>query len=241
MNKSTPLLGYTQMPMQRHLAIFITVLACGLAPSSALATPQEDATSTHTVLLAAYATLHAVLDTWPTVEASLHKVNHRFATECPDVGAGSPQSESEQKLSYEVAGALWAAAYHADSKIAQTFIRKVTPLRWTNPLITRQAHTFIRGLREMIALRVPDICADVRSWTASGYKTIPASTLQFDSHVEAIDVEVPSTKVLAKYVPAADRALFAKVERLVTRFEEHEFTTGQQAWDTLLETLGLNQ
>lgn len=227
--------------MLGRLGILVVVLAFALLPANAPAESPQDASSTHTALVAAYTTLNAVVKTWPTVEASLHKLEHKFAVECPDVGAGSPQSEPEQRLSYEVAGALFAAGYHADAKIAETFIKTVSPLRWSNPALTRRAHKFIRGLREMISLQEPDICGDVRSWTATGYATIPASTLKFDQHVEAIEVEVPSPQILAPYIQPADRGLLAKVQHLIKRFEELEFTTGQQAWDSLLETLGLQQ
>lgn len=227
--------------MSEWLAIFIIVLAIGLIPADALAAPQEDTSSTHTALVTAYTTLQAIVNTWPTEEASFHKLDERFAAECPDVGAGSPQSESEQKLSSEVSEALFATGYHTDAKIAQAFIKAVSPLRWSNPALTRRQHKFITGLREMIALPVPNLCADVRSWTASGYKTIPASTLQLDQHLEAIEVETPSPRILAPYIQASDRGLFTRVEHLITRFEELEFTTGQRAWIKLLEVLGLNE
>jgi len=227
--------------MPGRLAILLIVLAVGLAPADARAASREDVSSTHTALVAAYTALHAIVSTWPTVEASLHRVDQRFAAECPGVGSGSPQSESEQRLSYEVAGALFAAGYHADAKIAQAFIRTVSPLRWSNPALTRRAHRFIRGLREMIALQPPDLCGDVRSWIASGYTTIPASTLQFDQHVEAIEVAVPSPRLLAAYVQPADRGLLARVEHLLYRFEGLEFATGQDYWIKVLETLGLNE
>jgi hypothetical protein len=227
--------------MRGSLIGLVGLLAVGLMPSPALAAAQGNASSTHAALVAADATLQSVVSTWPTLEGSLRGLNRKFATECPDVGAGSPQNDAEQKLSYEVAGALWATAYRKDSKFAQTFIKAVSPLRWSNPAIGRRAHKFINGLREMTSLQVPDLCGDVRSWTASGYQTIPSSTLQFDQHVESIEVEVPSPRILAAYVQPADRGLYAKVGRLLTRFEELEFTTGQRYWDTLLETLGLNQ
>jgi hypothetical protein len=229
--------------MLGRLAILITVLTAGLVPAGALATtaPQEDVSSTHTALEAAYKTLHAVVATWPTLEAGLHGLDLKFAAECPNVGAGSPENEPEEKLSYEVAGALWATGYHTDAKIARAFITAVSPLRWSNPALTRSAHRFITGLREMIALPVPNLCADVRSWTASDYKTIPASTLRFDEHVEAIKVEVPSPRILDPYIQPSDRGLLTRVEHLITRFEELEFTTGQHAWIKLLEVLGLNE
>jgi hypothetical protein len=227
--------------MGKCFAICLTVLALGAAPSSALATSSTDASSTHTVLVAAYTALHGVVSTWPAMEAKLNQLNRKFAAECPHVGMGSPQNESGQRLSYEVAGALWATAYHADAKYAQAFINTASPLRWSNHKIVRRGLKFIIGLHEMIALQVPDLCGDVRAWAASGFKTAPADTQQFDQHVESIEVAVPSPRLVAPYVRPSDKGLFARVEHLVTRFEELEFMTGQRFWDTLLETLALNQ
>lgn len=227
--------------MLGRLAIILTVLAVGLVPTDALAVSREDIASTHTALAAAYTNLRAIVNTWPSEEASFHKLDLKFAAECPDVAAGSPQNASEQKLSYEVAGALWAIGYRADANIVHAFIKAVSPLRWGNPALTRRAHEFITGLREMIALSVPDLCGDVRSWIASGYQTVPASTLRFDQHVEAINVEIPLPRLVAAYVQPVDRGLFMRTEHLLTRFDELEFSTGQQAWINLLETLGLNE
>ncbi len=227
--------------MGRWLVAILAVLALGSAPTDALAASQQDGDSTHTALLAAYSTLRDVVDTWPTLEANLHKLDQRFAAECPRVGAGSPQNESEQRLSYEVAGALWATAYHTDARYADAFINAVSPLRWSNHSIVRRGLKFIIGLHEMIALKVPDLCGDVRTWTAGGFTTVPADTQQFDDHVESINVEIPSPRILAPYARPADRGLLSRVEHLVTRFEELEFTVGQRSWDTLLETLALNE
>ena len=234
-------MSQSTLDMRGSLIGLVGVLAVGLMSSPTFAASQRDVSSTHTTLVAANSTLQSVVRTWPAMEASLHRLDRKFAAECPDVGAGSPQSEAEQNLSYEVAGALWATAYHADSRFAQAFIKAVSPLRWSNPTIGRTAQKFIRGLREMTSLQVPNLCADVRSWAATGYQTIPSSTLRFDKHVEAIEVEVPSPRILSTYVQPADRGLFTKVEHLLTRFEELEFSTGQRYWDTVLETLGLNQ
>jgi hypothetical protein len=226
--------------MLGRLAILLTVLAAGLSPAQALAAPSENASSTHTALVAAYTALHSVVATWPGVEAQLQALDRRFAAECPRAGLGSPENEPEGRMAYEVTGALWAVGYHADARIAQRFIRTVSPLRWTNPALTRRMHTYITGLREMIALQVPNLCGEVRSWSASGFQTVPQSAFQYDQHVEAINVEVPSPALLAKYVQPADRQLFARVKHLVVRFEELEFTVGQRAWYHLLEILGLN-
>ncbi|HEX3391999.1 MAG TPA: hypothetical protein VHS55_05515 [Solirubrobacteraceae bacterium] len=229
--------------MLRRLAASSLAIAalCSAAPLAAAAASSRDVAAARTVLTSGYETLSAVLRSWPKVEASLRDLNRRFAHECPNVGAGSPQTEAEKRLSYEVAGALWATAYRTDAPIVRRFIHTVTGVSSSNPRLNRRVYKFLNGLNEMLALQVPDICADVRAWTASGYQRIPTSTLQFDRHVEAIDVEIPSPKLAEPYLVASDRALVPKLERLIHRFEELEFTTGQQYWDQLLETLAVPQ
>ncbi|MGH2878912.1 MAG: hypothetical protein ACRDK4_04800 [Solirubrobacteraceae bacterium] len=224
------------------LAILATSVGASLGASgTAAAASSHDVAAARLVLTSGYETLQAVLHSWPKVEASLRALNHRFAHECPGVGAGTPQTEAEKRLSYEAAGAMWATAYHADATIVRRFIHRVTGVTSSNPRLNRRVYKFLNGLDEMLALRVPDICSDVRAWTASGYRHVPTSTLQFDRHVEAIDVEIPSPKLAEPYLVASDRSLVPKLEHLITRFEEREFTTGQQYWNQLLETLAVPQ
>jgi hypothetical protein len=229
--------------MLRRLAAtsLLTVVVGFCASGTATAASSHDITAARTVLTAGYETVQAVLHSWPKVEASLRNLNKRFARECPGIGAGTPQTEAEKRLSYEVAGAQWATAYHADATIVRRFIHRVTGVTSSNPRLNRRVYKFLNGLDEMLALQVPDICSDVRAWTASGYQRIPTSTLQFDRHVEAIDVEIPSPKLADPYLVASDRSLVPKLEHLITRFEELEFTTGQRYWNQLLETLAVPQ
>lgn len=216
------------------------VLTIGLAPASAVAAPRDIA-STHAYLVAGYSALHDVVSKWPKIEANVRKLEQRFKSECPAVGAGSPQSEEEQKLSYEVAGALWATGYHTEARVVRRFTKVVNRLQWSNPAITRSARRFTRGLTEMVALPIPDLCADVRAWGAGGFKAVPATTEQYDRRVESIQVKEIPRQLLAPFVSASDRSLRARVEKLATKFEELEFERGQDDWNALLEVLSLNQ
>jgi hypothetical protein len=218
----------------------MAALALGLAPAGAQASA-KDIASTHAYAVAAYAALHEVVTKWSTVEAGIHKLDAKFQAECPKVGAGSPQSEEEQKLSYEVAGALWATGYKTETKVVQRFVKAVGSLTWSNPAITRAARKFTKGLHEMASLPIPDLCGDVRAWTATGYKTVPADVAQYDRRVEAIEVKEIPRKLLLPYAQPSDRGLIATDERLDTRFSELEFERGQDDWDHLLEVLALNQ
>jgi hypothetical protein len=226
--------------MLRGLAVAAVALAFGQAPARALAAP-EDVASTHAYVVAAYTALHAVVSKWSTIEAGIHKLDQRFEAECPKVGAGSPQSEEEQKLSSEVAGALWATGYRTDAAIVRKFVKAVRRLRWSNPAINRSARKFTTGLLEMTQLSIPDLCGDVRTWAASGYKAVPADVVSYDQHVEAIEVKEIPRKLLRPYVQPGDRQLVSRVERLDKRFEELEFERGQIDWNALLEVLALNQ
>lgn len=228
------------MEMLGRLAILAAVLTLGLTPASAAAAPR-DVASTHAYLVAAYTALHATVTKWSFVQANIRKLDLRFHTECANVGAGSPQSDEEQKLSAEVAGALWATGYRTDAKIVQAFVRTVSSLRWSNSAINRSARRYTTALHEMTVLPIPDLCGDVRTWGAGGFQAVPASTKEYVRRVEAIEVKEIPRRLLAPYVRPADRALRLLDERLATRFEELEFMDGQNDWNRLLETLALNQ
>jgi len=228
--------------MLGRLAIAAAVVSFGLVPAGAGAgTTPRDAASTHAYLEADYAALHAAVTKWPEVEGAIHKLDSRFRAECPNVGAGSPQSEEEQKLSLEAAGALWATGYHTNASALKRFVAKVGGLRWSNAAVARGVRAYTTGLREMVALQVPDLCGDVRVWTAGGFKAASAGTQQFDRHVEAIEVKEVPRRLLAPYEQASDRGLAARVEHLADRYGELEFSRGQSDWNALLEVLALNQ
>jgi hypothetical protein len=228
--------------MLGRLAILAVVLSLGVAPAGALAaSTSRDETSTHAYLLASYTALHAVVTRWSSVEADVRKLNLRLKAECPYVGAGSPQSEQEQELSTEVAGALAASYSHTDVAVLRVFVRAVSPLRWSNPSVTRLARRLVRGRRELTLLPIPDLCGDVRLWRAAGFGSAPATTHSYDQHLNAIEIKEIPLRLLAPYERAADRGLSARVARLSRRFSELEFVHGQDDWNLLLETLALNQ
>jgi hypothetical protein len=226
--------------MLRCVGVIIAVFAVAFAPASADAT-SRDIASTHTYLEASHKVLHAAVSTWSTVEASIHRLDLRFHAECPDVGAGSPQNEEDQKLSYEAAGALWATGYHTDAAIVHAYVNTVNRLTWSNPQITRDARKLTRGLQEMTELQVPNICADVRAWGANDFGAAPANVKQYDQHVEAIEIHEIPRHLLVPYVQPADNGLRKQDEHLATRFEELEFMRGQADWAALLEVLGVNE
>jgi hypothetical protein len=230
--------------MLRRLAVLsilcVALATATLAPATADAT-SADIASTHTYLVASQKILHGVVSTWPAVEASIHSLDLRLHGECPDAGAGSPENQPGGRLSYEVAGALWATGYHTDASLIHVYVHTLDRLRWSNPQITRDARSLARNLQEMTELQVPPVCADIHAWHANAFGPIPADVEPYDRHVEALEINEIPRRLLNPYVQPADRALRIRDEHLNTRYEELEFMRGQSDWITALETLGLNE
>lgn len=222
-------------------SIALAVLALGLTPSAAGAASTHDLASTHTYLSADYAILHTTVSGWSRVEAAIGRLDSKFASECPHIGAGSPQSEEEQKLSLEVAGALWATGYDANAGAVKRFVKAVGHLSWSNPATTRAARRLTKALSAMTSLAIPPLCADVRTWAAGGYGAVPADVTAYAKHVEAIEIDQIPRKLLAPFLQGSDNSLAARDAKLNTRYEELEFVHGQDQWNKLLEVLSLNQ
>jgi hypothetical protein len=218
----------------------IALLALGLAPAAALATPQDIA-STHTYIVANYVFAQASEAKAGIAQAATVHLRRKLGRECALAGKGAPQNEEAQKLSYEVAGAIWSVTYGADAGPIDAFVRAVKPLRWSNPQLTRMAQVYAKTLRGLATLPLPPLCSDVRAWSASGFQTIPATTIRFDRHVESLEGHTIPPRLLAPYVQPADRSALANTTRLETKLEHAETVTGFNDWDSLLETLGLNQ
>jgi hypothetical protein len=230
--------------MLRRSTVFLILLAPAgasvLAPAGALATSQ-DAAATHAYIEANFAFAQASQARAAVAQAAAVRLTGRVARECRDAGSGSPQNEESQKVSYEAAGALWSVIYGADAGPIRTFVRAVAPLRWSNPQLTRAAQGYARSLHELATLALPNLCADVRIWSAGGFRTIPATTVHFDKYVESIEGHTIAPRLLAPYERAGDRGVVERTTRIETKLEHTETATGFNDWDSLLETLGLNQ
>jgi hypothetical protein len=226
--------------MRGPIATILTMLVLGAVPAAALATPQDIA-STHAYIQANYALARATKARVKAAQASIEAVIHKLGQECPKLGTGSPQNEESQHLSYEMVVALWSASYPTDAGPIHIFAKAVSRLHWSNPKLTHMAQRYATDLRELASLKTPDLCGDVTAWKESGFKTAPASTVQLDRRVEAIELKTIPPSLLAPYEQPADRAALATTTRIETQLQQIETMQGFNDWDQGLETVGLNQ
>jgi hypothetical protein len=222
------------------MTMIVTVLVLGVAPTTAMATTRDGA-ATHAYIRANYALTRATKAKVKAAQANIEAEIRKLGEECPNVGAGSPQDEESQHLSYEVVVTLWSTSYATDAGPIRTFANAVRRLHWSNPQLTRRAQRYARSLQALATLRTPGICADVNTWKASGFTTVPSGTIQLDRRVEAIETKTIPPSLLARYEQPADKSILATTTRIETQLEQVETVVGFNDWDQALETLGLNQ
>jgi hypothetical protein len=218
-----------------------TTLLLGLAPAAAAVAAPGDVAATHAYIRANYAFTRATKAEVKAAQANVEATIHKLAAECPDVGAGSPQNEESQHISYEVVVALWSASFATDAGPIHTFANAVRRLHWSNPKLTRRAQRYARSLQQLASLQRPEVCADATAWKTSGFKTVPANTIKLDRHVEAIEAKTIPASLLAQYEQPSDKAALASTTHIETQLQETETTVGFNDWDQALESLGLNQ
>ncbi|HWX75354.1 MAG TPA: hypothetical protein VNZ05_08610 [Solirubrobacteraceae bacterium] len=219
-------------------AALISVVVLASAPAGALASA-GDVAATHAYIRANYALNRASVSLIPRGEARIQSFNRKLAGECPRAGAGSPVTEVSQPMSYEVAVALWAIAYGTAASPIRTFVAAVKPLHWSNARLTHIARNYAASLHELSTLAVPDLCTDVRAWTASRFQTVPAGVSALDKRVEAIEGESIPRKLLAPFERGSDASLAARTRGLEIKLAENEFMVGQTDLIEVTETLGL--
>ena len=226
--------------MRGPIAAILTVLVFGAAPATALGTPQDTA-STHAYIRANYALNRATQAKVKVAQASIEATIHKLGQECPKLGVGSPQNEESQPLSYEVVVALWSTSYTTDAGPIRKFAQAVRHLRWSNPKLTHMTQRYATDLQSLAGLQMPNVCGDVTAWKETGFKTVPATSIQLDRRVEAIEPKAIPPSLLAPYEQPADKAILATTTHIESQLQQIETVEGFNDWDQALEAVGLNQ
>ena len=242
------------------------------------ATKPQDAAATRAYLLATVAFEEAELANAPGSKAALEAVAARISAECPGILASAPpmepqagltgvtgqtpmspraqgelnrQSAQRLELKLELSIALEVASSQLNREATTALIAALKPLRWTNPTITALVHLTAASATTELELPVPDVCADMREWVASGYKTLSPLSKQVASATDALfgdSLELfaiaakhhlkPLTELLERYENAPDRALAVRSQALTSELNSSSVETKKTRTD-LEATIGL--
>jgi hypothetical protein len=151
-------------------------VSCSVVPGAAQA---SNSSATSAYVRANYALVAAGKSHLGASVSAYKGVLAKVRRDCPRAAEGSPQNPDSTKLSNEVIGAMVLSAGVPDRPAIATYLRVVKGISWSNGSLTRAVRTYASSLRKLYGLSVPELCGDIRAWKASGYKTLPASTVSF--------------------------------------------------------------
>ncbi|HMD56616.1 MAG TPA: hypothetical protein VKG82_04005 [Solirubrobacteraceae bacterium] len=227
------------MSARAAVLLLTMLLAAGWRAPGALAA-SSDASSTQTYLQANFRLVNTAGSRIPSGESILQGVLAQVRRECPHAAMGSPQDPESTQLSNEVIGTMVTAAIHPDLGSIREYLRSAAHLRWSSSGLTSAVAGYVSKLKTMASLSEPKLCADVRSWAASGFKTLPPSTVAFDDRFVPDWValgELPSS--LSRFEQSSERSLAGRSaarETELTDFEAREVET----WGKIMDALELN-
>jgi hypothetical protein len=187
------------------LAVALLNLAFATAPAGAkVPADSENATATHAYLVAINTYEEAQLRNLPQSEMAIETLRAQIAGECPGVLAGAPgeqeqelvatslhavspvsprvegeqhrQSIQQEDLKLELAVALEGASAQPNREASEALVSALTPLRWSNATLALLVHLTVASTKEQLETPVLDVCADMRQWVASGFKTLSATS-----------------------------------------------------------------
>jgi hypothetical protein len=228
----------TRLVSVRRLAVLLVVVVFAIAPSAAPASTR-DVTSTHAAIAATYTLARARVAIINVAQAKIESYKHKLAGECPGVGAAAQETEATEPMSKEVAVALWSITYGSAAAPIEKFAKAIKPLHWTSARVNRIAHGVAANLSALAAIRLPDLCADIRAWAATGFTTVPPHVIELDEHVEPLTLSEIPWKLVAPYTRGHDASLVTYIKRAETTLAEAEFMKGQRDWYQVLDTVGL--
>jgi hypothetical protein len=100
-------------------------------------------------------------------------------------------------------------------------------------------HAYVSKAKGLVTLAQPKLCADVESWAASGFRTLPASTAVFAPRFMSVWIvpgELPAA--FSRYETKEERPLLRATKQLEREFTEME-ARAVETWGEIMNTLAL--
>ncbi|MHB8531160.1 MAG: hypothetical protein ACYDC2_00415 [Solirubrobacteraceae bacterium] len=223
--------------MARRIAAMLATCALAAAPAAAHA---SDASVTESYLRANLALVTAGHDHLGASVAGYHSVLAHVRSSCPKIAASSPQDPESTQLTDEVIGAMVLASAKPDLGAIGAYLRAVRGMRWSSASVTHAVSSYASMLRRTYKLSPPNLCGDVGSWTTSGFKTLPSTTVGF------VKVFLPNWVALGLVPPGIGRFESGPARGLAGRAERYErqLTDAEaqavETWGSIMDTLELN-
>ncbi len=181
--------------------------------------------------------------------AAIDMRESEVAARCPSALTYAPRDAAFEELSEELATAQWYAGVAPIRSIMLRLAGVIADLSWSDDELTRLVHAEAREELADVALVLPDVCAEIEAWKASGYASLPSGVSEFLAHVEAIEAEPTPRRseesreklimrLLRRYETPAERRLVRGLERREERSLKRRETGAIAARSKLVAALG---
>jgi hypothetical protein len=232
--------------------VYATAPGTASAGSPRAASTQADRAAVHAYLVDVYAYVQAITEAAPALVGAYEGAANRIASECPGVLVGAPQGggieigssilqrtarqRGEEKrqstqlsdLEEELASDLASAEQAPRRPAVMALLVNLKALPQGGPALSRVVHAQTIGLEEGQKVQNTDVCADMRVWAGSGYRTLSqssrATALKREAEIARFFRDLgalsASESTLSLPKTPADKALVRKTSRLETRTAE---------------------
>jgi hypothetical protein len=222
------------------MVLSVLAMVCASVPSAVARS--NDRATTHAYLADVYAYTQAVVAAEPAVLTAYESAANKLSAECPGVLAAAPQesfrelfSDESKKtarqrgeasrqgrqlryLDLELIVYLSSAELEIVRPLRLVFAQEVAALRWSEVPVTRRVHADATNSLSAL-LEVPNVCADMRAWVASGYRSLSPNTNTLVKKLFASirhEPEQPTIESLLKpYEGPSEKALTHKIKGLL--------------------------
>jgi len=195
-------------------------------PAHALASVHTgDAAATRAYLSAAGAFERSAYAEVGVNAAAIEAHASEIGGECPSALTYAPRDTAFAELGEEA----YTTAFFAGTTPARPMLLRLSQtierLRWSDRRLTRLVRAEAAEERSIAALALPDVCADIAAWKASGYAALPQSAASFLARVRGIESssfvgpseerrEAVILRLLRPYETPAQRRTARSIERL---------------------------
>jgi hypothetical protein len=243
--------GHRRVWLAGCSAVVVVGVLAYVILSAGGASGARDRVATYSYLAAGYADEQAVIANRPATMRAFESLEKRIVGECAGVArrVGKSKREDEQlsDLEEELSDTLQSTSARSNRQATLTYISAIRLLHWSNSAITQQVRLKAAELEERLRSPVPDVCADVKTWVSSGYKTLSPATKALVSRREARQPTgrhpVPRQLVgilLARYEGPREQALVQK-DSLLAAQSAKSLGRLEDVYERLADALGLSR
>ena len=221
--------------------IVAIVLALGVAATPAHAAPQ-DVLSTQAYIQEDHVLQLAEKASLPASRTAADGLIRQVNSQCPNIMAGAPHNSETAEVGGEIIGSVLVTLSGPEDRANIKFAQRVGSLRWSSRKLEHTVRSYATELKAQAELAMPNLCADLKAWAASGYTTLPASSVRFVGQVDAIVTgpgpgKVP-LKLFAPYERPDEKTVIHQTKQLEAELNKSQLALLETTLSQISHALG---